>query len=255
MITIKNFVGAMLEEITRARVLSDVASARIADQYLNHEILKSFPVPRMHIRDIQMELNFAVSPVQRGTSRLEVEEVQKNIIHQLHDLVYSFSEHPDFTAYFEKDDKLKSSWKAGLNPLSKRMARVLAKPVSTPAEVTQNLSATVENYFYELAPENVRSGLSKLLDHPLRMHKSKEGDSMRASIKNQVAAVIAVAADVNPSPSHLDPLDLTVLVGASELEKISSDQLHKLKITLDSSDRKWVTVEKDGQKTYILDRN
>lgn len=254
MITIKNFVGAMLEEVTRARVLSDAASARIADQYLNHEILKGFPVPRMHIRDIQLELNFAVSPVQNGGSKLESEEVQKNIVHRMHDLVYGFSEHPDFTGFFEKDDKLKLAWKEGLNQLPARFARVLVQPAAGVTDVTKNLSIIVENYFYELAPGNVRSNLSKLLDHPMRMHKLKEGDSMRASISNQVSALIAVATNVHPTSSS-DPLDITVLVGAAELEKINPDQLHKLKITLDSSDRKWVTIEKDGEKTYILDKD
>ena len=45
MITVKAFVGALMEQVAAARTISDQASVQIAGQHFDHELLRGFPVP------------------------------------------------------------------------------------------------------------------------------------------------------------------------------------------------------------------
>src|SRR5438045_374816 len=100
MITIRQFLGALLEEVTKARAISDAASVQIAKKYLEHPFLKGFPVPRMHVRDIELELSFAVAGDVSAVSIFEDEEVRQNIRHQIRQFLENLPSNPDLSSFF-----------------------------------------------------------------------------------------------------------------------------------------------------------
>src|SRR5262245_4470299 len=114
MITIRQFLGAMLEEITRARVISDAASVRVAQTYLNHDFLKSYPVPRMNIKDVEMELHFAVAGRLQGISVFHDEEATENIRHQLRQFLQTVPQLPELIPHFAQNPQLKTRWDKAL---------------------------------------------------------------------------------------------------------------------------------------------
>lgn len=255
MFILKDFIGGMLSEIARARVTSDAASVQIANQYLNHDILRSFPVPRMNIRDIKFELSFAIAPAPTGQLLLTDAEVQKNITYRLQSFMESIVEQSNFSAYFKKDPKIVSTWRSGLGALSQRLASVLSQQSSAGSDIAAHLSRVIENYFFEAAPESMRQLVPELLNSPLQGTDAGQGATMSSVISSQVAAIVQVAANVRPPASGDDPLSVSVLVGAHELEGIPPERLHKLSFVIVAADRKWVTLDLDGKKTYILDRS
>src|SRR5262245_25885704 len=99
MITLKSFLGAFLEQVTIARAMGDSASVRVAEQYRNHEFLKGFPIPRMHIKDLQLELNFAVASKAGASSIFEDEEVKKNICLKIRQFVATLPDQERFKQF------------------------------------------------------------------------------------------------------------------------------------------------------------
>lgn len=56
MITLSEYVGFIFQEITRARVLADGESKRIAEAYAKDEIMKHFSVPRFKIPEMELTI-------------------------------------------------------------------------------------------------------------------------------------------------------------------------------------------------------
>jgi len=257
MITIRQFLGALLEETTRARVIGDAASVRVAEAYLKHDLLKGFPVPKMQIKDIEVELHFAVAPKLHGVSIFDDEEVRKNIRHQLRQFLESLPERPEIKDYFAKDAQLAQKWKSGLDDLDQRFERVLANKNADRSSVINNLSLAIENSFYELVGNQPHHGLLAAVTRIFEQNKVQGKDStLNDYISEQVKnMVLSVDTSEQEAATLADLLDLKVFVEASELEKLNPSLLQRMKLVFTTSDRKWVVTGTGDQQKHILDRH
>jgi hypothetical protein len=263
MITLKAFLGAFLEQVTFARAMGDSASVRVAEQYRNHDFLKGFPIPRMHIQDLQLELNFAVASKAGASSIFEDEEVKKNIRLKIRQLVATLPDQEQFKQYFAKAPRLREVWNNQLDGLDQRVERALARYQSDQADradrslLTQGLSLVLENYIREVILSQGRDQSFSLIDELFHARRSQDerpliGDFIEDNIKKILGAIDTVE---QASDSSTSLFDLKVMVEVSELEKVDPSRLHKVKLAFSSSDRKWVVGEKNGEKTYLLDRH
>jgi hypothetical protein len=57
---LNEYLGGLFNSITQARVLADVQSVQVAQQYAQHELLRHFSIPRMRIGDIELTIPVAV---------------------------------------------------------------------------------------------------------------------------------------------------------------------------------------------------
>jgi len=249
MITIDAFVGALLGEIAKGRGIGDQASVRLAEHYLHHDLLKGFPVPRMQVSTLEIDLSFAVAANARENHLLEDQEVQKGIRFQVRDFLAGLPQDRDFREYFRDDVSLAAKWRKGLGGLHDRLEHVLAKPAPDREALIQKLSMSAQNYFHESAPEDLRLAVGKLLARPPR--RRKNGRSMVKVIEDQIRAIVAVVGENEPQAAE-PPADFKVLVTAAELDKVNPSLLNRMKITVSPADRRWVTSEKDGEKVHIL---
>ena len=249
MITLDAFLGGLLAGAARARTVSDKASVQIADQYLRHDLLKGFPVPRMQVRDLEVVLHFAVSSKLAAASSLQDDEVQRSICYQMTDFLGGLPAHRDFKDYFGTDAQLAGKWTASLEAMTRRFSQVMAK-VADSASAIHGLSLSVRNYFYETAPEHRRKDVSSLLARRLR--KTGEERSMQGIIEEQIRTIVTSMEQVTPEAGENGALNFNILVGAAELEKLNPAVLNSIKITLNPADRRWVVSEHDGQKVYTL---
>lgn len=72
--TLNQVIGTILQDIGKAKQTADVLSKEIGEQYKNDAILKHFPIPRVGIKDLTINLKFAVTNVENG----EIEVVVTN---------------------------------------------------------------------------------------------------------------------------------------------------------------------------------
>jgi hypothetical protein len=81
---IHDIVGALLRDITNARVTSDMYSRNISRYYEQDALLRRFPVPRMEVDTLEMDLKFAINDVQIDPLRTEAMEARLAIIFERH---------------------------------------------------------------------------------------------------------------------------------------------------------------------------
>lgn len=60
MINLGDYIGQVLSELTIARVNADLETARVAELYSQHELLKHFPVPKIRLSEFDAELRFLI---------------------------------------------------------------------------------------------------------------------------------------------------------------------------------------------------
>ena len=61
MVKLKDYIGSIVASIAEARVMSDVQTVEVAEQYARHELLKHFSVPRMRIEDVELTIPVALA--------------------------------------------------------------------------------------------------------------------------------------------------------------------------------------------------
>jgi hypothetical protein len=80
MAELSDFLGHILEEITRARVQADVEAIRTAKMYVSEEdgLLKNFAIPRMRLPNIEITAPVVITDVPEGY----VEKTDPNLLSQ-----------------------------------------------------------------------------------------------------------------------------------------------------------------------------
>lgn len=56
-----HIVGAILKDIAHARITSDLHAREVSQAYQQDDLLRLFPVPRTEIRDVEIDLHFAIT--------------------------------------------------------------------------------------------------------------------------------------------------------------------------------------------------
>lgn len=60
MATLNEYLGGLFGSISEARVMADVQSAQVAEQYAKHDLLRHFSIPRLRIGDIELTIPVAI---------------------------------------------------------------------------------------------------------------------------------------------------------------------------------------------------
>lgn len=65
--TLNEYLGSIVSSITNARMMSDVQTVKVAEEYAKHNLLKHFSIPRMKIADVEMTIPVALEELREKT--------------------------------------------------------------------------------------------------------------------------------------------------------------------------------------------
>jgi hypothetical protein len=85
MVKLSDALGALLKEIAQSRIQSDLFSKEVSREYSQDPFLKLFPVPRVEIRSLDLELAFAVAEAKQKDVKIS-EIVQPLLLQSVPDL-------------------------------------------------------------------------------------------------------------------------------------------------------------------------
>jgi hypothetical protein len=74
---LNEYIGGLVSSITNARVLSDLQTVKVAEEYAKHKLLKHFSVPRMRIDDVEMTIPIAMDELNQ-TAEKGIEPIDKS---------------------------------------------------------------------------------------------------------------------------------------------------------------------------------
>jgi hypothetical protein len=250
MATLHEFLGAIISHIDRGRIQSDVASLESAKIYKEHDLLSTFPIPKLRIEEVVIEVKvaFATSPASSKSFSLKLKEKLINRIAELASTTIKKNPSIRFLVQNEKS----------ILTFTARMREMLYDIIPTEIEIDQKTIST--SLVFAIINLITRNLLSDAVSTPKgktpTTARVKEVSNFLNDIKRMENDLLVQIQDIISSgledqSSVKDRLD--VLVTASELQAIPPEKLTHLKMTLLESDKVWTEIEyQDGTKKEKL---
>ena len=63
MIKLNEYLGSIVASFTNAKIMSDLQTVKVAEEYAKHDYLKHFSIPRMRIDDVEMTIPIALEDI------------------------------------------------------------------------------------------------------------------------------------------------------------------------------------------------
>lgn len=64
MIKLNDYLGSIVASFTNAKIMSDLQTVKLAEEYAKHDYLKHFSIPRMRIDDVEMTIPIALDEIE-----------------------------------------------------------------------------------------------------------------------------------------------------------------------------------------------
>jgi len=65
---LNDYLGSVISSLTNARVMADLQTVKVAEEYAKHDLLQHFSVPRMRVDDVELTIPIALESTQQKLS-------------------------------------------------------------------------------------------------------------------------------------------------------------------------------------------
>jgi hypothetical protein len=65
---LNEYLGSVISSLTNARVMADLQTVKVAEEYAKHDLLQHFSVPRMRVDDVEITIPIALESTQQKLS-------------------------------------------------------------------------------------------------------------------------------------------------------------------------------------------
>ena len=262
MVPLGKFLSAFMNGLTKGRSAADHTSHQVSQAYLGHDVLRSFPVPRMTVKDVELELSFAVGASVSLDSLLREPEIVTCILNRIGSDLGQLRGSPAAAQLLGGITVPPARWSFELGVLLASMRRLLTAPPADAATLLHTMAIALANFFHRLREPSADDGLMREVRSFFSADKSAPGAPDSDTAVRHWAAEHAHAALTGALPEGLLETgddeygadDLMILVGA-DLEGTPVHLVHKVKLSFIAEDRKWVSSDNQaGEKVYTLAR-
>ncbi|VXB83601.1 conserved hypothetical protein [Flavobacterium sp. 9AF] len=218
---LNEYLGSIMTSITNARVISDLQTTKIAEQYANHQFLQHFSVPRMRIDDIEMTIPVGINSM-NVQSDVQLEPIQKD---PLTTSIYNTVVNTLKLSITNTDVKTKF-----LNAIQSQISEFVNKvEITNYNDLVSLYSDTISEKCYILATEN------NLITKTIKLRVTAE--SMALSLQKIMHEAIVVT----KKESSIE--NLNVIVEASKLKEFAPESLVYIKVKISEEGMEWNNSE------------
>ncbi|MGC1121624.1 MAG: hypothetical protein WBA22_11080 [Candidatus Methanofastidiosia archaeon] len=236
MANLGEIVGAIIAQVGRGRTQADAETVEIAETYKDNPLFSSFPVPRMTLDEVVIDLKMAVSTGPTTGASLTPES-QKEILKRVDTLVNDL---PRRYRYVQNMPDNPTIW----NPARAKIAEEITDLV--PVGVAVDPKSIVVG-----ATAAIQQNVVQAIAHPAfkvitrkTMGSFVEEDvpRMEKYVKSEIDKIVTdVVTSQPPTEGRVE-----VLVSASDLEGIPAEKISTVRLTLRESDLSWTEIK--GEK-------
>jgi hypothetical protein len=229
-------IGALATHIARGRSQGDLSTVEVARLYQEHPLLSTFPVPRVSIDEIVLDLKFAVNetPIPpKSVSGL----VRERLIRETGALLAkAIREDVQVAALAQKSPVFASTLETVSAQTIARIEELIPEGVAIdPKSIGRSLASTARIQLAAVAtPAEAR-----LEERIVREFVAKGS----AEIEARLGAAVEASLSKTLAGLPMDPSRLSIQLTAAELQSIPPDRIQTMRLTFKESDRSWTQVE------------
>lgn len=221
MIKLNDYLGSIVASFTNAKIMSDLQTVKLAEEYAKHDYLKHFSIPRMRIDDVEMTIPIALD---------EIENISKPPVIgfdslKINTLVYSF--------LLEKFGVLK---------ITKEPSRLLQTETAKQVGVLEKQIKLANSY-------DPVSGFSKeivvyflrIIEKYALVNKEVLAKMNIELLSKDLIAVVTKEITINKEVEAL--ANLNIVVEANKLRELKSENLIFIKLKISENGMEWSRSE------------
>lgn len=220
MVKLKDYLGSLISSVNQARVLADIESARIAQEYAKDDILKHFPVPRFRTEDIELDIPIAIDSFEEQPEK-DYQPIDNK----------SFNSH----AYSSMKEMAKVS--AFSRSTSKTLNSEIAKN-SRKLELDLKADVSKNEAFKRYSEAMGNSFIMALKLDKIRVEKPRE-----ITMSFQKVLVEKLHPQIQPKQTSAKIENANVVVEAEKLREIPNENIVRIKMKLFEDGMQWHTSE------------
>ncbi|TAF73443.1 MAG: hypothetical protein EAZ58_01085 [Flavobacterium sp.] len=221
MIKLNDYLGSIVASFTNAKIMSDLQTVKLAEEYAKHDYLKHFSIPRMRIDDVEMTIPIALD---------EIENISKPPVIgfdslKINTLVYSF--------LLEKFGVLKITKEPSklLQTETAKQVGVLEKQIKL-----ANSHDPVSGFSKEIVVYFLR-----IIEKYALVNKEVLAKMNIDLISKDLIAVVTKEITINKEVEAL--ANLNIVVEASKLRELKSENLIFIKLKISENGMEWSRSE------------
>lgn len=241
MANLQDYLGTLVASVNQARVLADIESASIAEQYAQHRLLKHFSIPRMKMQNVEFTIPIAIDEVETSEP-VDYQPIDnRTFVSQAYDELINVYQIRSFDRtsslqirkiLYQQADELETRLKSGesidtaLRDFSDKIA-VEALQIKTPDQASSLATET--------AAGATKSKDSKA-ERTVQLTKDVISEKMVARLQSQV----------QPKQMQRNIENANVIVEASRLKEQKPENMVFIKMTVLEESMEWHTIENEN---------
>jgi len=236
MANLSDILGALIINIGRGRSQADMATIEVAEIYKKHPLLSSFPIPKVTLDEVVVDLKLAIKSGPEIKESI-TSEIKKEFIDRLNKImVDTFNKDRTLVDLKKKFPKLQESWRSAPEQIVKIFSDSLPDDgeINTAAAVNSAVKDTMIYLINTLMAKEIEVSMDQARDFLAKGAPQLE-KRLYLQIYQNFQDILKERVVVKDR--------LEVLVTAADLQVIPQEKITTLKITLRESDVSWTQFE------------
>ncbi len=213
MTKLEDYIGGLVASLTSARVLSDMQTVKVAEQYNNHDLLRHFAVPRMRLDEVELTVPVAMDKVEQPEGEAAAFD----------NTAFNSKVYQELLTYY------------GLNSLPNDLSQKVRSEI---AALTRKLEDSITGQgTYTLAKYVEELQLvARIIEEEMKERINRIEEEFRVYFERELAAALVTMND--------DELaELCVIVESHKLREIAPENLIYIKIKVNEEGMEWDRLE------------
>lgn len=226
MAKLEEYLGTLVSNLSQARVLADLESARIAEVYAANNLLKHFSIPRMKIQDVELTIPVAID----GTvTEMVKEEKPVNLTR------FTSAAYRDILSVLNV-----TSLPADVSAATRSEISAHAKTMAE--KITKENADSLLREFVQAIVKYIGKHIDQLIkDKKVDIQAVGDKDSVLKKLETSLAANLKAEIVFKPAGEILRHLD--VVVETNKLKEKKPESLIQIKMKISEEGMEWVTME------------
>lgn len=254
MANLQDYLGTLVASVNQARVLADVESANIAEQYAQHRLLKHFSIPRMKMQNVEFTIPIAIEDIQTSEPRDYQPIDNKTFVSQAYDELTNVYQVRSFDRtsslqirkiLYQQADELEQRLKSGESvdiALKKFSDKIASEALQIkPPNVSTSTS--------------VATGAASVKSKETKKEKTTNTEKSIQLTKDVIVEkmLMRLTPEVKPKEIQRSIENANVIVEASRLREQKTENMVFIKMTVLEEGMEWHTIEnEDGTSNSKL---
>jgi hypothetical protein len=236
MANLGEIVGALIAQVGRGRTQADAETVEIAETYKDNPLFSSFPVPRMALDEVIIDLKMAVSTGPTAGMSLTPES-QKEILKRVDTLVNDL---PSRYRYVQNMPDNPTIWNPARVKITEEITDLVPVGVAVePKSIVVGATAAIQKNIVQAIAHPAFKIITR---KTMGSFVEEDAPRMEKYVKSEIDKIVTEVVKTQPPPEER----LDILVSATDLEGIPPEKISTVRLTLRESDLSWTEIK--GEK-------